>query len=94
MRRVGHMEFITTTNATEFFGARVACPQADGHLIAGIAGVRQGTTASAFGFGAGDATFGDRRAALAAPKTRPAYYVPMHKSVTDVAHLRSGRPPV
>jgi len=93
MRRVGQMEFITTTNATEFFGARVACPQADGHLIAGIADVRQGATVSAFGFGTGGATFGDRRVALA-PKTRPAYYVPMHKSVTDVAHLRSGRPPV
>jgi hypothetical protein len=86
------MENITMTNATRIARVRVACPQAVGHLIAGIGAGAQGTTASALGFGFGGA-FGTDRPTVAA--TRPEFYTPMHKLVAkDVAHLRSGRPPV
>ncbi len=86
------MENITMTNATRTLCARVAASRVGAaHLIAGKRGWDQGTTASAFGYGAD----GGSVATGTAGTGRPVSVVPTHPQlVMDVAHLRSGRPPV
>jgi hypothetical protein len=89
MRRVGLMENITMTNATQIMRAVSVCPQvANGRLIAGSWDRAQGIAVSALGLDG----FGADLSAVIAPA--PAFYAPTHKLVHDVAHLRPGRPPV
>lgn len=84
------MENITMTMTTQIARPRCACPQIVGNLLAGTFDGRRGTTVSSLGRPAG---FGTALSAVIAVPA-PAFHLPIHKSVTDVAHLSSGRPPV
>jgi hypothetical protein len=86
------MENITMTNATQTLCARVASPRVGAaHLISGKRGWDQGTTVSTLGHGAD----GGFAASVTAGIGRPVSYVPTTLPIVmDVAHLRSGRPPV